>query len=154
MPESRAVTYDLEMHDELPERVGSTGTNSVLEDQLKRIAGNPQHYAPRWGRIGRYANSAAASSAAAVLRKRHGDTAEVEGWRFEVRRIDNGEATGLFAQFDPKAVIPGKREENQVRYEVWKQRQKEARNRQASEQAVKDAQAHADANKVPAKAGK
>lgn len=146
---TRNVSYDLEVHDELPERTGNgPGGASVLEDQLKRIAGQPDHHAPRWARIGRYANSAAAASACAVLRKRHGDTQDVEGWRFETRRIDNGEATGLFAQFNPKVVVPGKREANEKRYRDYLNRQKEARVRVAEEKARVEAE-----RKQPAKAG-
>jgi hypothetical protein len=126
----RNVDYDLEMVDDLPD----TNTNSPLEDQLRRIQYDPERHAPRWGRIGRYdgpSHAAAAGSAANVLRKRHGDTAEVEGWRFETRRIEEGTATGLFAQYNPDRVVPGRREENVERYEEFKQKQREAGQRRA-----------------------
>lgn len=131
----RNVDYDLEMVDDLPD----SATNSPLEDQLRRIQYDPGRYAPRWGRIGRYdgpSHAAAAGSAANVLRKRHGDTPGVEGWRFETRRIDGGDATGLFAQYDPERVVPGEREHNQSRYEEYKQKQREAGQRRAEKKAA------------------
>ncbi len=124
---ARDVTYDLEVVDDIPERGGpGSGVASPLEDQLAKIADNPDRHHPKWGRIARYANAAAASSAANTLRKRHGDTAGVEGWRFEVRRIDNGEASGLFAQYNGDAVIPGRKQLNDERYKEYKLRQADA----------------------------
>lgn len=148
---SENVDYDLEFHDDLPVSNTSPG-GSVLEDQLRRIAGNLDNHAPRWGRIAKYANPAAAHSSKNTLQRRHGSTAEVEGWRFEVRRVDNGQYAGLFAQFDPKAAIPGKREENQVEYRAYQDRQKEARARNAADKARRDAENHAEKRPVPAKA--
>lgn len=128
----RAVEYDLEVVDDIPD----TNANSPLEDQLRRIQYDPERHAPRWARIGRYfgeSHGAAAGSAANTLRKRHGDRQEVEGWRFEVRRIDGGDATGLFAQYDPGRVIPGLREENTEKYEKFKARQRENARARAAE---------------------
>jgi hypothetical protein len=126
----RSVTYELETYDELPEltRSASGQGGSPLEAQLRRIMYDPDRHAPRWGRIGRYdsqSHGAAANSAANVLRKRHGETQAVEGWRFEVRRIEEGQATGLFAQYDPHVIEPGLREQNAEKYEEYKDRQRE-----------------------------
>lgn len=132
---ARDVNYDLEMVDDIP----MPGSNSPLEDQLLRLSGDPQRHAPRWGRIGKYdgnSHAAAAGSAANTLRKRHGDTADIEGWRFETRRINEGNATGLFAQYNPAAIVPGRREENELRYEEWKARQREASARRAEKRAA------------------
>ena len=82
-----------------------------------------------WARIAKYSSAehvAAAGAAAAILRRRHGETPDVEGWRFETRRVDEGAASGLFAQYDPYAIVPGRSEENQVKYEQWRKRQAEA----------------------------
>lgn len=152
----RNVSYDLEVHDDLParpERHNAEGA-SVLEDQLKKIVAHPDHHAPRWARIGRYANGAAAAAAANTLRKRHGSSPEVEGWRFETRRIENGEATGLFAQYDASKVVPGKAEENAEKYREWKARQAEARTRRAEDKARREAEVEAEQKKVPARSGK
>lgn len=131
----RSVEYDLEVVDDIPE----SSANSPLEDQLRRIQYDPERHAPRWARIGRYygeSHAAAAGSAANTLRKRHGSDAEVEGWRFEVRRVDGGDATGLFAQYDPDRVVPGKREENDARYEQFKARQREAAKSRSGKKAA------------------
>lgn len=130
----RDVNYDLEMFDEIPD----PGSNSPLEDQLRRIQYDADRHAPRWGRIGRYdgaSHAAAAGSAKNTLQKRHGDTPDVEGWRFEVRRIEEGSASGLFAQYNPDRIIPGKREENGKRYEEFKSKQREAAARRAEKRA-------------------
>lgn len=132
---NKAATYELEMLDDLPD----PASNSPLEDQLRRLQYDPERHAPRWGRIGRYdgqSHAAAAGSAANTLRKRHGETPDVEGWRFETRRIEEGTATGLFAQYNPDAIVPGKREENEQRYEEWKARQREASARRAEKKAA------------------
>src|SRR5215472_1707431 len=121
----RNVDYEMEDVEDLQEST----PNRPLEDQLRRIQYNPERHAPKWARIGRYfgeSHSAAAGSAASTLRKRHGDNPGVEGWRFETRRIENGEASGLFAQYDPGRVEPGLREENDKRYEVFKEKQRDA----------------------------
>jgi hypothetical protein len=126
----RSVTYELETYDELPDRdlPASGRGGSPLEVQLQRIMEDPERHAPRWGRIGKYdsqSHGAAANSAANVLRKRHGETQAVEGWRFEVRRIEEGQATGLFVQYDPHVVEPGLKEQNAEKYEEWRDRQRE-----------------------------
>ena len=133
----RNVEYDLEMVEDLPDT--DYRTNSPLEDQLRRIQYDPSRYAPRWGRIGRYdgpSHAAAAGSAASVLRKRHGDSPDVEGWRFETRRIEEGTATGLFAQYNPERVVPGRREENREKYEEYKDRQRQLGQRRAEKKAA------------------
>lgn len=122
---TREASYDLEIVEGLPHETVSPGY-SPLEDQLSKIVHNPENHAPRWARIGRYNKAPAANSAKAVLLKRHGDTAQVEGWRFATRRIDGGEATGLFAQYDPDKVVPGLREQNKERYREYQERQREA----------------------------
>jgi len=132
----RSVSYDLETYDDLPDGDGQRRGQSPLEAQLQRIMDDEERHAPRWGRIGRYdgaSHAAAASAAANVLRKRHGERQAVEGWRFEVRRIEDGTATGLFAQYDPEIVEQGLKEQNDEKYEVYKQQQRERaqRNRQA-----------------------
>lgn len=131
----RNVDYDLEVVENIPQSTA----NSPLEDQLRRIQYDPERHAPRWARIGRYygeSHAAAAGSAANTLRKRHGDSNEVEGWRFEVRRIDGGDSTGLFAQYDPNRVRPGLREANDERYEEFKAKQREAAAKRAAKKVA------------------
>lgn len=144
------VDYELQVHDELPPATATQG-GSVLEDQLKRIKFNAELHHPKWARIGRYNNAPAAASAKMTLQRRHGSSPEVEGWRFETRRIDNGEATGLFAQYNGEWIVPGKREENTARYQEYKERQAEARRVRLETVAKADAEKHAKAQPVAAK---
>ena len=125
---ARSVDYATEIVAELPDATPTNGP-SPLEDQLKDIEANTEYHYPLWARIGKYSSAehvAAAGAAANILRRRHGDDESVEGWRFETRRVDNGAASGLFAQYNPEATVPGKAEQNRVVYEAWRRRQAEA----------------------------
>ena len=125
---TRSVDYATSIVSELPEPTPSAGP-SPLEDQLADIVDNTEYHYPLWARIAKYSSAehvAAAGAAASILRRRHGDDETVEGWRFETRRVDNGNASGLFAQYNPGAVVPGKAEQNKVVYEAWRKRQAEA----------------------------
>jgi hypothetical protein len=115
---ARQVDYELTISDEIPEPNRTSGQPSPLESQLDSIVRNSDYHAPRWARIGRYASSVSATAAASTLRGRHGDTPRIEGWRFETRRIENGEATGLFAQYDEGAIVDGA-------YDEWLQKRKD-----------------------------
>jgi hypothetical protein len=125
---ARSVNYETTLVDSLPEQAPSAGA-SPLEDQLELIAGNEEYHAPMWARIAKYSSAehvAAAGAAASILRRRHGEDATVEGWRFETRRVDEGSASGLFAQYSPTLIVPGKAQENEAKYEAWRQRQADA----------------------------
>jgi hypothetical protein len=140
---SRAVDYATAIVAELPEATPSAGP-SPLEDQLQEIIDNSEYHAPLWARIAKYSSAehvAAAGAAANILRRRHGDDESVEGWRFETRRVDNGMASGLFAQFSPNAIMPGKADENKIVYEAWRQRQAEAAKVRATRRAERQTQA-------------
>lgn len=145
---SRNVEYGTQLVSELPEQMPSVGP-SPLEDQLQNIIDNSNYHAPRWARIGKYSSAehvAAAGSAASILRRKHGDKPDVEGWRFETRRVDEGEASGLFAQYDPKAIVPGKAEENKVKYEQWRVRQAAAAKQRAKARKEKNGNGAKDDN--------
>jgi hypothetical protein len=110
----RDVDYTLEIVDDLPDL--DVQRRSPLEDQIEKIITEPRSHG-KFVRIGSYANGSAASAAANVLRKRHGDKSAVEGFDIRVRRADkDGEPrTGLFVRFNPDAVIPGAREDFEKR---------------------------------------
>lgn len=138
MTKTRNVQYGTKIVEDLPDQAPSVGA-SPLEDQLQDIYDNPEYHAPKWAGIAEYSSAehvAAASAAAGILRRRHGDDQSVEGWRFETRRINGGEASGLFAQYDPKAIVPGKAEENSVKYEQWRKRQADAAKQRAAKRKV------------------
>lgn len=125
---TRSVDYATAIVSELPDATPSAGP-SPLEDQLADIVDNSEYHYPLWARIAKYSSAehvAAAGAAASILRRRHGDDETIEGWRFETRRVDNGAASGLFAQYNPDAVVPGKAEQNKIVYEAWRKRQAEA----------------------------
>lgn len=106
----RDVNYTLEIVDDLPE--AEIQRRSPLEDQLDKIVDTPAAHG-KWVRIASYANGSAASAAANVLRKRHGDKEAVEGWTVRTKRADeDGEVrTGLFVRFNPEGVVAGARED-------------------------------------------
>lgn len=110
----RDVDYTLEIVDDLPDL--DVQRRSPLEDQIEKIITEPRSHG-KFVRIGSYANGSAASAAANVLRKRHGDKAAVDGFDIRVRRADkDGETrTGLFIRYNPDAVIPGAREDFEKR---------------------------------------
>lgn len=138
---TRSVDYAMTIVSELPDPTPSAGP-SPLEDQLADIVDNTEYHFPLWARIGKYTSAehvAAAGAAASILRRRHGDDETVEGWRFETRRIDNGTASGLFAQYNPKEIVPGKAEQNKVVYEAWRRRQAEAARQRNIKRAEKNA---------------
>lgn len=110
----RDVDYTLEIVDDLPDL--DVQRRSPLEDQIEKIITEPRSHG-KFVRIGSYANGSAASAAANVLRKRHGDKSSVDGFDIRVRRADkDGEPrTGLFVRFNPDAIIPGAREDFEKR---------------------------------------
>lgn len=134
--------HDLEVVDELPPD-HSHVLRTPLESQLSRILHDPERHAPKWGRIAKYTSKdhgAVANSTVNNLRQRHGDDESVEGWRFERRRVDNGEATAVFAQYNGAAIIPGKKEANEKRYAALVERRKEAIERRELEKLAKSTQ--------------
>jgi len=139
MMPSRSVDYATSIVSELPDATPSAGP-SPLEDQLADIVANREYHYPLWARIAKYSSAehvAAAGAAANILRRRHGDDETVEGWRFETRRVDNGTASGLFAQYNPDVIVPGKAEQNKAVYEAWRRRQAEAGKQRALRRAEK-----------------
>jgi hypothetical protein len=148
MMAARSVDYATSIVSELPDQTPSAGP-SPLEDQLEEIAGNREYHAPLWARIAKYSSAehvAAAGAAANILRRRHGEDESVEGWRFETRRVDNGTASGLFAQYNPELIMPGKAEQNTVVYEAWRRRQAEAGKVRAMKRAERKALEDAEQN--------
>ena len=136
---SRSVDYATSIVSELPDATPSAGP-SPLEDQLADIVANREYHYPLWARIAKYSSAehvAAAGAAANILRRRHGEDESVEGWRFETRRVDNGAASGLFAQYNPAEIVPGKAEQNQAVYEAWRRRQAEASRQRTLRRAEK-----------------
>lgn len=116
----RNVDYSLEVVDDLPE--DSFARRSPLEDQLDKIVADKSLHG-RFVRIGNYANGSAASAAANVLRKKHGDSAIVEGWTVRTKRANVVEKdhegnditvprTGLFVKHEPDAVVDGAKAEH------------------------------------------
>jgi|SRR5215510_6634466 len=105
----RDVNYTLEVVDDLPDL--DVQRRSPLEDQIEKIMGEPRVHG-KYVQIGDYANGSAASAAANVLRKRHGDKAAVDGFEIRVRRADrDGQPrTGLFVKYDPASIIDGERQ--------------------------------------------
>lgn len=106
----RDVDYTLEIVDELPEFKATQ--RSPLEDQIEKIVAEPRSHG-KFVRIGSYANGSAASAAANVLRKRHGDKQSVDGFAIRPVRVDGPDGqprTGLFVNYDPKQIVAGERE--------------------------------------------
>jgi hypothetical protein len=106
----RDVNYTLEVVDDLPDL--DVQRRSPLEDQIEKIVAESRVHG-KYVQIGDYANGSAASAAANVLRKRHGDKATVDGFEVRVRRADrDGQPrTGLFVKYDPEQIIDGERAE-------------------------------------------
>jgi hypothetical protein len=113
----RDVDYTLEIVDDLPDL--DVQRRSPLEDQIEKIVLEPRSHG-KFVRIGSYANGSAASAAANVLRKRHGDKASVDGFDIRVRRADkDGEPrTGLFVRYNPEAIVEGGREDFERRMQA------------------------------------
>lgn len=113
----RDVDYTLEIVDDLPDL--AVQRRSPLEDQIEKIVEEPRSHG-KYVRIGSYANGSAASAAANVLRKRHGDKAAVDGFEIRVKRADkDGQPrTGLFVKYDPKSIIEGEREAFEQRLKI------------------------------------
>lgn len=144
----RDVDYTLEIVDDLPD-VDLT-RRSALEDQIDKIVATEEAHG-RFVRIGSYANGSAASAAANVLRKRHGDKAAVDGFTVKPARITgpNGEPrTGLFVKFDPESIIPGERERFNERL---KAREEKVAAKRAEREAAK---ANGEGEKPAAKSAK
>lgn len=131
----RDVNYTLEVVDDLPDL--DVQRRSPLEDQIEKIVGEARVHG-KYVQIGDYANGSAASAAANVLRKRHGDKAAVDGFEVRVRRSDkDGQIrTGLFVKYDPQSMIPGEREEFDKRA---KAREAKIAERRAAREAEKTA---------------
>lgn len=132
----RDVDYTLEIVDDLPDL--DVQRRSPLTDQINKIINTPASH-NHFVRIASYANGSAASAAANVLRQKHGDTEAVEGWTFRPRRADreitneDGSTTmeprtGLFARYNPDAVVPGAKEDWDVRLKERKAKNEERRN--------------------------
>lgn len=102
----RDVDYSLEVLDgDIPD--AEIQRRSPLEDQLDKVRESSEYH-NKWIRIGSYANGSAGTAAANVIRKRHGDKAEVEGWTIKPKRADDGR-THLYVRFTPGAIVEGAR---------------------------------------------
>lgn len=142
----RDVNYTLEVVDDLPDL--DVPRRSPLEDQIEKIMGESRVHG-KYVQIGDYANGSAASAAANVLRKRHGDKAAVDGFEVRVRRADrDGQPrTGLFVKFAPEQIIPGEREAFEQR---MKAREAKVEQRRAEREAEKNTAKKAGPKSVPA----
>lgn len=127
----RDVDYTLEIVDDLPDL--AVQRRSPLEDQIEKIIAEPRSHG-KYVRIGSYANGSAASAAANVLRKRHGDRAAVDGFEVRVKRTDtDGQPrTGLFVKYDPKQIIEGEREQFEARLKAREEKVIERRKQRES----------------------
>lgn len=133
----RDVDYTLDVLDgDIPD-VDIT-RRSPLEDQLDKVKAQAEYHG-KWIRIGSYANGSAATAAANVLRKRHGDKANVEGWTVKPKRSDDGR-THLYVKYEPGAIVDGARAEFEQRMKdrAAKYAAKKAADKAASEKASGD----------------
>lgn len=100
------VKYDRIVMDELPDRPART---SNQEEELVSIKGD-RALVGKAICIAQYAQGTAATAAANILRKRHGQP-EVEGWEFATRKLNADEdgtvRTGLFVIYQPSWIKPG-----------------------------------------------
>lgn len=147
----RDVDYTLEIVDDLPDL--DVQRRSPLTDQINRVVNTPASH-NKFVRIGWYANGSAASAAANVLRKKYGDTEAVEGWTIRAKRSDKEVTdeetgavsleprTGLFVRFNPEAIVPGAKEDFDVR-------SKEREARIAEKRALRDSVDTATEAKAP-----
>ena len=142
----RDVDYTLEIVDDLPDI--EVQRRSPLEDQIDRIVQTPASHG-KYVRIGSYANGSAASAAANVLRKRHGDKAAVDGLELRVKRTesDGVPRTGLFVKYDPEQIIPGERE-------LFEKRLNDREAKVAAKRAEREAAKDSETKPEPAKAAK
>jgi len=115
----RDVDYTLEVVEDWEDM--EVQRRSPLTDQINRIVDTEQAHG-KFVRIGSYANGSAASAAANGLRKRYGDTDAVAGFTVRTRRADKENEdgvieprTGLFVRYNPDAVVPGAKEDFEVR---------------------------------------
>lgn len=135
------VKYEIIVVEDLPER---PARNSQIEEKLAEVQGDTA-LVGKYVCIAQYAQQTAATAAANILRKRHGQP-EANGWWFGTRKVKvNGEDTeraGLFVSFDPRRVVAGEREKHEAEKA---QREKANRAKLAAKKAEK---------KTPATAGK
>ena len=119
MPEKsspRDVRYEINVHDKLPSG-GSVGSRpSAIEDNLTAIVAEHEagQHRGKWRMIASYRVASAAGAAANILRRRHGDSVDVEGWEFATARDEtpgeNGAVEvrrGLFARYEPEKIVAG-----------------------------------------------
>lgn len=142
----RDVDYTLDVLDgDIPD--SEIVRRSPLEDQLDKVKGNAEYHG-KWVRIGSYANGSAATAAANVLRKRHGDVAAVEGWSVKPKRSED-DRTFLYVKFEPGAIVEGARAEFEQRLKdrAAKYAAKKAAN--GAKDGAKGQDASADAPKGP-----
>lgn len=133
----RDVDYTLEIVDDLPDI--EVTRRSALEDQIDKIVAEERAHG-KFVRIGSYANGSAASAAANVLRKRHGDKIAVDGFEVRTKRTDkDGQPrTGLFVKYDPAQIVTGERERFEQRE---KAREDKVAQRRAEREAAKAGEA-------------
>lgn len=111
----RRVEYgELQVMDELPNRPVK---QSPIQDLLGQIKSDSAKHG-KWVGIAKYENGSAATAAANVERQRKGKDQTISGWAFATRRVDEGENTMLFANFDP-SKIDGTAEERHQRHQTW-----------------------------------
>ena len=100
----RDVDYTLEIFDDLPE----PPPRSDLEKNLTKIRAEPRAHG-RMVRIGDYGKRESAESAKNGMHRKHGNSPEIEGYRFRVARADRDDEPrfGLFVCYTPEAIVPG-----------------------------------------------
>lgn len=156
-PSPRDVQYEVKTLDSMPEH----GTRaSVLEEALEAIKKSTPRDAEGnsvWCQIGSYRLGSAASAAANQLRKRHGRSPEVNGWRFTTGKQTKDEAgnpvpkdkqrTILAARYEPEAIVEGEAQKHA-------ERQLKDKDVQRAKRQNKKAEGKAEGNGSAAKAEK
>lgn len=129
----KQVSYELEEFSELPpaERVSSGQRSSALTRNIDRIVNEKLVGKPLC--IAKYANKSGAPSAIGTLRKRFGGNPKVQGFEFNIRRVNmevDGETVrgyGLFVTYTPELIQAGAAAEDEAKRKERSDRVKAAR---------------------------
>lgn len=103
------------------------GRTSQIQELIGSLRNKDKH--GKWFCVARYNVHTTATAAANNLRHRFGTHPEVMGWEFATRRVDD--KSGLFAKYDPKAVVEGE-------FELWEKQEAERRHKAAERRAAKE----------------
>lgn len=139
----RAVEYTIEEYEGEPPvpQLGRHG--SPIEAKLEEVQQREDLHG-KWVSIGIYDKNTACSSAANVLRQRHGRTPAVEGWDFRSVRDKTKEKpdrTKLVVRYTPDQIVEGAKEGHEAAEKERLRKIEEARVIREQEKARKEAQA-------------